>query len=946
MHESIIQFRVNGEPVTCRAEARQHLGDCLRNDLQLTGTHLGCEHGVCGACSVLVDGALVRSCLLLTPQAEDTEVTTVEGLAADPIGAVLQSCFVERNALQCGFCTAGMLMTAVALLRRNADPARHEIREELSGNYCRCTGYEAIVDAIENAAQRLRSKDANLAAKDLSQGHIGQPVARSNARNLVAGLGRFTDDIDAPRQLHMAFLRSPVASARVARLDVSAAAAMPGVERVLSACDLRGLCAPWRGVLNMFDMQSPEQVPLADGRVLWQGQPIAAVLASSRALAEDAVGAIELDLEETPAVIGVEAALAPYGPRVHPELSDNVCLRYQHESPEFAQSFAGAAVHLKRNLSFARHTGVPLEPRAILAEFNPAKRTLLVHLSHQAPHMMRDLFAKHFSLPVNDVRVVCPDVGGGFGIKVHCYPEEMAAVAASMLCGRPVRYAADRAESFGSDIHAREHEIQVEVALHSDGTLVGFDLHDHALIGAYSAYPRTSVLEGFMINRLTGAPYRHASHRAVMEVLFQNKVPTSQYRSVGHPVLCATAEVMLDHAARQLGIDPVALRLRNVIPDAKQPHLGPSGFPFVALSHEASLHKLIELMGYEARRAEQARAREEGRLVGIGVSVLSEITGMGVSVYAQGGAPISSQDGAIVRLETDGSVTCIVCVADQGQGSDTAMAQIAATRLGVNLESVRVLHGDTGAVPMGGGAYGSRTVAIAGEAVLLAADQLRQGILAIAASKLEQPVESLSVRGNEVFVMGQDQAAMTLSEVAQLGLFRQDLLPKGFQSKLLAAATYVNPGAPMFTNCVQASMVEVDPRFGTVRLLKHWVVEDCGTVVNPLTADEQVRGAVVQGLGMALYEQCIYSHDGQLLTATLADYLVPMAAEMPDIEVAHVVTRTPLSTLGAKGAAEAGTGGAPAAVMNAVNDALAPLGAEVARFPITPESVLRALGKF
>jgi carbon-monoxide dehydrogenase large subunit len=692
-------------------------------------------------------------------------------------------------------------------------------------------------------------------------------------------------------------------------------------------------------------MHTPEQMPLAEDRVLWHGQPVAAVLATSRALAEDAVSAIELELEETPAVIGVEAALAPDGPRVHPELGDNLCLRSTHETPDFAAAFAGAAVRLKRKLSFARHTGVPLEPRAILADFNPAKRSLLVHLSHQAPHMMRDLFAKHFSLPVNDVRVVCPDVGGGFGIKVHCYPEEMAAVAASMLCGRPVRYAADRTESFGSDIHAREHEIQVEVALQRDGTLVGFDLHDHAPIGAYSAYPRSSVLEGFLINRFTGAPYRHAAYRAVLEVLFQNKVPTSQYRSVGHPVLCATAEVMLDHAARQLGIDPVELRLRNVIPDAKQPHLGPSGFPFEALSHEASLHKLIELMGYAERRAEQARARQEGRLVGIGVSVLTEISGMGVSVYAQGGVPISSQDAAIMRLETDGSLTCSVCVADQGQGSDTAMAQIAATRLGVSLESVRVLHGDTGAVPMGGGAWGSRTVAIAGEAVLRAADQLRQGILAIASATLEQPVECLSIRSNEVFVTGHAQAAMTLSEVARLGWYRQDLLPRGFQPKLLAAATYVNPGAPMFTNCVQASMVEVDPRFGTVRLLRHWVVEDCGTIVNPLTADEQVRGAVVQGLGMALYEQCIYSPDGQLLTATLADYLVPMAAEMPDIEVAHVVTSTPLSTLGAKGAGEAGTGGAPAAVMNAVNDALAPLGAEVASFPITPQSVLQALGR-
>ena len=953
MNEIEVKFYINSELVEKRIEPRTNLSDFLRNEMRLTGTHVGCEHGVCGACTINIDGMPARSCLALVGQLEGSEVVTIEGLDSDPIAEVLRDCFAERNALQCGFCTPGMIVTATAMLKDKLSLTRSEIRKELSGNYCRCTGYEAIVDAIETAALRISQVNSNdlntYAIKNLStsneQGHIGQPTVRFNTHRLLVGKGCYVDDLLAPRQLHMALLRSPVASGVINLLNYEKAMQIPGVLKVLTQDDVSKVCSSWQGVLSQFPMVSPMQPPLADGKVYWQGQAIAAVIAESRAIAEDAIQLIELDIQETAAVIGVGKAIASNAIKIHANLENNICMSRKYETTNFENEFKSAHLKIRKKLKFGRLTGVPLEPRTILADFKKAEGTLLVNMSHQAPHMMRDIFAKHFNLQVNDIRVICKDVGGGFGIKVHSYAEEMIAVAASIILNRPVKYTADRLESFGSDIHAREHEIEVEAAFQNDGTLIGFDLKDYALIGAFSSYPRTSVLEGFAVSVLTGGPYKFGAYRSSLDVLFQNKVPTSQYRSVGHPISCATAEVMMDHAARELGLDPIHIRKINLVTDKLQPYVSPAGILYEALSHEACLSELEDLIDYKNLREQQKLARNEGKLIGLGVAVLVEMTAPGVTLYAQGGAPISSQDGAIVRLESDGSVTCIVAIADQGQGSDTAMAQIAATTLCVNVNKIRVLHGDTAATPIGGGAFGSRSIAISGEAVLLACEKLKESILDIGSVLLKIPANQLAIIDGEIFCENQKESITKFIDVARLGYFRQDLLPKGFESKLVAHASFFNPGQAAFSNGVQASLVEIDPRFGTVKLLKHWVVEDCGTMINPLTADEQIRGGVVQGLGMALFEECIYSSDGQLLTITLADYLVPMAAEMPDIKIHHISTKSPMSKLGAKGAGEAGTAGAPAAVMNAVNDALSVLGVSVDSFPITPENVLRALGK-
>jgi carbon-monoxide dehydrogenase large subunit len=445
---------------------------------------------------------------------------------------------------------------------------------------------------------------------------------------------------------------------------------------------------------------------------------------------------------------------------------------------------------------------------------------------------------------------------------------------------------------------------------------------------------------------LTGGPYKHQQYRAKMHVVFTNKNVTCQYRAVGHPIAVALTEGIVDLAAAKLGMDPAEFRRRNLIPDDAYPYTFPSGIKFEKLSHHQALDKLLALMDYKGLRAEQAALRKKGVYRGIGLAAMIEVTNPSPAFYGVGGARISAQDGATLRFEPTGMVTCMVSVTEQGQGTEAVFQQIAASAVGVTMDRVRVITGDTGTTPYGGGTWASRGAGIGGEAVLQSGKELKSRILDVAAAILKTDKAGLDVANNEVISKQSGEPRLELKELGRVAYFRPDTLPMDFQSELMVTRHYTPRGYGFaFTNGIQASLVEVDVETGFVKLLKHWCVEDCGTVINPMLVDEQVRGGVVQGIGAALYEHCLYSPEGQLLNGTLADYLVPMAGEMPDIVVAHVSTPTKTSELGAKGAGEAGTAGAPGAVMNAINDALAPFKARVTAQPFTPERVLRALGK-
>jgi carbon-monoxide dehydrogenase large subunit len=631
---------------------------------------------------------------------------------------------------------------------------------------------------------------------------------------------------------------------------------------------------------------------------------------------------------------------------VHPELGDNICFHRELKTEGFEAAWAAADVVVEKTYRFGRHTGVCNEPRAILADYNPADHSLTVYHATQAPNMMQDIFSRHLDIPESNIRVICKDVGGSFGIKVHVYADEMATAALSVMLRRPVKFQADRAESFLTDIHAREHEATVRLACKRSGEILAFDLEDLTAIGPYSVYPRTSGIEGNQVVNLTGGPYRHQQYRAKLDVVFTNKNVTCQYRAVGHPIAVALTEGIVDEAARVLGMDPAAMRRINLIPDDHYPYSFPSGIKFEKLSHHQSLDRLLALMNYPDLRAEQARLLEKGVYRGIGLAAMIEVTNPSPAFYGVGGARISAQDGATLRLDPAGMVQVLVSVTEQGQGTEAVFAQIAATAVGVSVDKVRVITGDTAVTPYGGGTWASRGAGIGGEAVLQAGKALRSNILDIAAAILQQDKASLELRDNAVVSKLSGEVKVDLAELGRVAYFRPDTLPMGFQSELTVTRHYTpREYGFTFTNGIQASYVEVDIDTGIVKLLKHWCVEDCGTVINPMLVDEQIRGGIVQGIGGAMLEECLYTDDAQLLNGSLADYLVPMAAEMPDIVVDHVQTPTRSSELGAKGAGEAGTAGAPAAIMNAINDALASLGANVSTQPFTPERILQALGR-
>jgi carbon-monoxide dehydrogenase large subunit len=789
---------------------------------------------------------------------------------------------------------------------------------------------------------------SGLSALDRPNSYIGRSVPRPNLARLTQGRAQYVSDVTLPRMTHVAFVRSPYAHARIKAIDAAAAKKAAGVIAVVTGAELAEVMTPWVGVLtHLKGIKSAPQHPIAVERACWQGEAVCAVVAKSRAEAEDACELVTVDYEELAPVTDPETALDAATSVIHASLGDNLTFERKHEAGEVDEAYAEADEIVETTFRFGRHTGVTNEPRAIVADWNAGEQRLTVYQGTQAPHMMLNLFAKHLGLEEHQVRVLTKDVGGSFGIKVHTYADEMATVALSKLLRRPVKFVADRIESFVTDIHARDHRIHAKIAVKRDGTITAFEIDDLTGIGPYSVYPRTSGIEANQVVNLVGGPYKCPNYRAHARVVFQNKNVMCQYRAVGHPIATSVTENLVEMAAARIGMDPVEIRRKNLFPDDGYPCATAAGLKLEKLSHHASLDKIVALMGYDALRAEQAALRARGIHRGIGFASFIEVTNPSAAFYGVGGARISSQDGATVRLDATGAIFVASGVTEQGQGAEAVVAQCAASAFGVPLDKVRVLLGDTDNVPYGGGTWASRAAGIGGEAAWQAGKALRANVLAVAGSILQAEAKALDIRDGVVVDADTGRERLGLDEVARIAYFRPDTLPPGFQAELMATRHYVPRAWPFaFTNGIQASWLEVDTDTGFIKLLKHWCVEDCGTVINPQLVDEQVRGGVVQGIGAALFEHCVYDERGQLLNGNMADYLVPMAGEMPDIEVGHVVSPTADSELGAKGAGEAGTAGAPGCVVNAVNDALRPLGATtITEIPLTPDVVLKALGK-
>ncbi|MGA7232903.1 MAG: xanthine dehydrogenase family protein, partial [Xanthobacteraceae bacterium] len=532
---------------------------------------------------------------------------------------------------------------------------------------------------------------SGLTALDRPNSYIGRSVPRPNLARLTQGRGQYVTDVVLPRMVHVAFVRSPHAHARIKRIEAEQARKAPGLVAVVTGPELAKVITPWVGVLtHLKGIKSAPQHAIAVERACWQGEAVCAVVAKSRAEAEDACALVEVEYEVLPAVTDAETALDAQTPVIHPELGDNLTFERALNAGDPDKAFAEADAVVETTFLFGRHTGVTNEPRAIVADWNAGEERLTVYQGTQAPHMTLNLFAKHLGLEEHQVRVVTKDVGGSFGIKVHIYADEMAVVALSKLLKRPVKFIADRLESFVTDIHARDHRVNAKIGVKRDGTITAFAIDDLTGIGPYSVYPRTSGIEANQIVNLVGGPYTCPNYRARARVVFQNKNVMCQYRAVGHPIATAVTEGLVELAAAKIGMDVTEIRRRNLLPDDKCPATSAAGLKFERLSHHGCLDKILGMMDYEALRGEQARLRGQGIYRGIGFASFVEVTNPSAAFYGVGGARISSQDGATVRLDATGAVFCHSGVTEQGQGAEAVLAQCVATSFGVPIERVRV----------------------------------------------------------------------------------------------------------------------------------------------------------------------------------------------------------------------------------------------------------------
>ena len=786
-----------------------------------------------------------------------------------------------------------------------------------------------------------------LSIHDRPNSYIGRSVPRPNLPRLLKGRGSYADDFSLPRMLHVAFLRSPYAHADIVSIKTEKAKEGAGVIAVYTGKEIAEVCSPWVGVVTHLEgLRSPPQNALAVDRVRWQGEPLAAVVAESRAIAEDMLELIEVEYKELPLAVDMEKALDSDAVVIHDEYEDNLCWERNVDVGDVDAAFADADVVIEEEYQFGRHTGVTLESRSIVADYDAGEEMLTLYQSTQAPHMKQALFAKHLELEEHKIRIICRDVGGAFGLKAHAYGDEFATAAISKILKRPVKFVADRMESFLADIHARDHVVKGKIGVSKDGKILALQIDDLTGIGPYSVYPRSSGMEINQVMNLSGGPYVFGNYRARGRVVFQNKPPMCQYRAVGHPIAISVTESLVELAASAIEMESMEMRKLNMAADDDYPNKTVTGIPLENLSHQASTDKLMEMVDYVQIREEQKKLRKEGIYRGVGFAALIEVTNPGPAFYGVGGAPISAQDGCSVKLDTKGNLIVGTSITEQGQGAEAVISQVVATAVGITPDKIKVISGDTENTPYGGGTWASRGTGIGGEAAAKAGKVLRGNILDVAGILLQSEPETLDIRNNQVVDNVDGNERMSVAEIGRIVYYRGDTLPKDFQAEMMAVQHYFPKNYPFaFTNSVHCSHLEVDINTGFIKLLKHWAVEDCGTVINPQSVDDQVRGGVAQGIGGALYEECLYNDKGQLLNGNLADYLVPMAVELPDVMVGHVESRTFDSELGAKGAGEAGTAGSPAAIMNAINDALSPLGAKATRQPFTPQRILEALGK-
>ncbi|OLE36674.1 MAG: hypothetical protein AUG00_10065 [Candidatus Rokubacteria bacterium 13_1_20CM_2_70_7] len=777
----------------------------------------------------------------------------------------------------------------------------------------------------------------------MARRYVSTRVRRREDPQLLTGRARYLDDLRLSGTLSVAILRSPHAHARLVEVDVRPALAAPGVEAVLTGEDVARLARPIRAEMSGPGYKTSGWPALARDKVRFVGEPVVAVVARDRYGAEDALEEVRVTYDPLPVLTNAELSMRPGAPRIHDDLTDNILFHTRFDNGAVERAFVAAELRLSHTFRHGRCTSAPMENRGALASFDAAEGILTLWASSQSPHLLRSGLAEALDLPESRLRVICPAVGGGFGPKMHLYPEDIIVCLLAQRLGRPVKWIEDRRENLLTSAQAREHVNHIEMAATGDGVILGFKATLICDVGAYSLYPVTAALEPVTAASIIPGPYRIQGYSYDAYAVATNKCPAGAYRGVGMALGTFVRERLVDMVARRTGLDPAEVRRRNFIAATDVPFTTASGLVIDSGNPTESLDQALEAAGYDALRKDQRRSSTT-TYRGIGLCSYTEFTGMGSGTFRRRGmSQIAGHDAATVRVEPTGEVRGFVSAASQGQGHATTLAQVLADEIGVPMAAVSIVEGDTERCPYGSGSFASRSMVVSGGALILAARRVRDKVIAIAAHMLEAARGDLVMEEGAIFVRGMAARRVTLGQVARLA-YRpaSGTLPPSVDPAL-EATQYYDPPPATFSIGTHVAVVDVDAETGQVAIVRYVVSEDCGTMVNPMIVEGQIHGAVAQGIGAALYEDVVYDDAGQPLTTSFMDYLLPTTMELPAIEVVHTETPPLVTVSGFKGMAEGGTIGATAAVANAVADALAPLGVEVHELPLSPDRLYRLI---
>jgi carbon-monoxide dehydrogenase large subunit len=769
---------------------------------------------------------------------------------------------------------------------------------------------------------------------------FGARVKRVEDPRLLIGGGTFVDDIERVGMLYASFVRSVEARARITDLDVSEAEQMPGVIKVFTGRDFSG--KEVRCISGYDGFQVSGYPALAEDEVRFNGEALAMVVAEDPYQAEDAAERVIVDYEPLTPVMDAEKALLADSPLVHPDWSSNAFVERGYQSPGFDDAKSAAKHSVSGRFVMARHSGIPLETRAAIGDYDKGSRMLTLWTTTQIPYLIRTGLADAIGLAENRVRVISPDVGGGFGVKAQLYPEELSCSLASIDLGRPVKWVEDRREHLLAAHHAREHTHEATVYFDDEGIVDALEAKIVVNMGPYSVFPWTATMDTGMAMGILPGPYKISHYSVLGYPVATNKAPYGAYRGVSRPAACFTIERLMDQVARHRGLDPAEVRRRNYVTADDYPYKSAGGLEYDSGSMVESQDLLLEEMDYEGLRRWQQEERAKGRLIGIGLGAYTEQTAHATKEFVQRGVPIVfGYETSTLRLDPNGKLVINSSIHNHGQGLETTLGQMAADALGIDLADVRVEYGDTSQAAYGSGTFASRSAVLAGGAARRASEQLRDQLAKVAAHNLEASPSDIEFDSGRVFVAGSPDRGYGFAELCRMVYHRPEVVPEGQPPILEATVAYdAPPGTGTFTNATQLSVVEVDPGTGGIEILRYAIVEDCGPMINPLVVEGQIFGGIAQGIGSAIYEEFVYDEEGHLLTTTFMDYMLPGTTEVPPMEVFHLETPSPFTVGGIKGMGEGGAIAPGAVIAGAVEDALSPLGTVlVNEIPLTPQRV-------